>query len=246
MGSRGEGRATTGPAARARNDPAQYDDLVGQWWEPRGALAMLHWIAEARAALVPPATRPGAVLVDVGCGGGLLAPHLAGSGYRHVGVDLCASALGLASDHGVAAVRGDARSLPVADGAADVVSAGEILEHVTDLGAAVAEACRVLRPGGTLVIDTIAATRIARVLAVGVAERVPGGAPPGIHDPALFVDRRELVAHAARHGVALELRGLRPGALALLAWRAGRRERVPMVRTRSTTVLFQGVGVKRT
>jgi len=246
VGSRGEGRATTGPAARARNDPAQYDDLVGQWWEPRGALAMLHWIAEARAALVPPATRPGAVLVDVGCGGGLLAPHLAGSGYRHVGVDLCASALGLASDHGVAAVRGDARSLPVADGAADVVSAGEILEHVTDLGAAVAEACRVLRPGGTLVIDTIAATRIARVLAVGVAERVPGGAPPGIHDPALFVDRRELVAHAARHGVALELRGLRPGALALLAWRAGRRERVPMVRTRSTAVLFQGVGVKRT
>ena len=246
MGSRGEGRATTGPAARARNDPAQYDDLVGQWWEPRGALAMLHWIAEARAALVPPATHPGAVLVDVGCGGGLLAPHLAGSGYRHVGVDLCASALGLASDHGVAAVRGDARSLPVADGAADVVSAGEILEHVTDLGAAVAEACRVLRPGGTLVIDTIAATRIARVLAVGVAERVPGGAPPGIHDPALFVDRRELVAHAARHGVALELRGLRPGALALLAWRAGRRERVPMVRTRSTAVLFQGVGVKRT
>ena len=60
---------------RARNDPAQYDDLAREWWRPHGAFAMLHWIAEARSALVPPASRPGAVLVDIGCGGGPLAPH---------------------------------------------------------------------------------------------------------------------------------------------------------------------------
>ena len=73
---------------RARNDPAQYDDLAREWWRPHGAFAMLHWIAEARSALVPPASRPGAVLVDIGCGGGPLAPHITGKRHTHVGAPL--------------------------------------------------------------------------------------------------------------------------------------------------------------
>lgn len=229
---------------RPRNDPAQYDDLAGEWWKPRGTFAMLHWLAAARAAKVPAAGREGALLVDVGCGGGLLAPHLAGSGYRVVGIDVTHSALVQAVSHGEHGVRGDAGRLPLRDGCADVVCAGEILEHVTDLGAVVAEACRVLRPGGTLVVDTIASTALARVLVVTVAERIPGAAPPGLHDPALFVDRRALVEECRRHGVHLELRGLRPGARSLLAWVLRRREDVEMVGTWSSAVLFQGVGRK--
>ena len=162
---------------------------------------MLHWLAAARAAMVPPADRAGAVLVDLGCGGGLLAPHLAGKGYRHVGVDVTASALAQARAHGVDPLRGDITAVPLADGCADVVAAGEILEHVTDLPAAVGEACRLLRPGGLLVIDTIAATALAGVVAVTMAERLPGGPPPGIHDRTLFVDRSVLVRECARHGV---------------------------------------------
>jgi 2-polyprenyl-6-hydroxyphenyl methylase/3-demethylubiquinone-9 3-methyltransferase len=230
---------------RPRNDLRQYDDLVEQWWEPRGQLAMLHWIARARASRIPPASRPGALLLDIGCGGGLLGAHVATLGYHHVGIDLSRSAVAVAAAHGLDALCADCLALPVADGAADIVSAGEILEHVGDLDGALGEACRVLAPGGLLVIDTIAATALARVLAVGVAERIPGGAPPGIHDPALFVDRRRLVAECARHGVTLELRGLRPALGALLSWRLGRRDEVPMVPTWSTAVLFQGVGVKR-
>ena len=186
----------------------------------------------------------GAVLVDLGCGAGLLAPHVDGKGYRHVGVDLSRSALALAARHGVTAIRGDVLELPLADHVADVVSAGEILEHVTDLPRAVAEACRILVPGGTLVIDTIAATALARVLAVDIAERIPGGAPPGIHDPALFVDRDELVGLCRAQGVDLKLRGLRPSIPASLAWLAHLRRDSRMVRTRSTAVLFQGVGIK--
>ena len=231
-------------APLARNDPAQYDDLAGEWWRPYGLFAMLRWIAEARAALLPPARRPGALLVDLGCGAGLLSPHAARLGYRHVGVDLGARALGIARGHGVVPVRADVTRLPFADGVADAVSAGEILEHVTDLRGAVAEACRVLRPGGTLVIDTIAATWLARLVAVTIGERVPRAAPPGIHDPALFVDRRLLREEASRHGVRLTLRGLRPSAPGVARWLAQRTPDVRMVPMRSTAVLFQAYGVK--
>jgi 2-polyprenyl-6-hydroxyphenyl methylase/3-demethylubiquinone-9 3-methyltransferase len=228
-----------------RNDVRQYDLLATEWWRPRGAFAMLHWLAAARAAIVPPARRPGAVLVDLGCGGGLLAPHVAALGYRHVGVDLVASAVATAVEHGVRGVVGDVTRLPLADGCADVVSAGEILEHVTDLPSTVAEACRVLRPGGTVVLDTLADTALCRLVAVGIGERIPGAAPPGIHDPALFVDPGRLTAEFARHGVGLRVRGLRPSATGLVRWFATGTGGVPMVPIRSTAVLYQGRGVKR-
>jgi 2-polyprenyl-6-hydroxyphenyl methylase/3-demethylubiquinone-9 3-methyltransferase len=229
---------------RPRNDPAQYDDLAGAWWDPRGSFAMLHWIAEARATLIPAASRSGTVLVDVACGGGLLAPHISGHGYWHVGVDLSHTAVRVAAEHGITPVRGDAARLPLADASADVVVAGECLEHVRDLPAVVAELCRILKPGGTLVVDTIAATIRARLLAVSVAERIPGGPPPRLHDPALFVDRVQLVTECARHGVHLRLSGLRPSIPAWIMWLLGMRRQSRMVTSRSTAVLFQAVGTK--
>ena len=229
-------------AVARRNDPRQYDEFAAEWWRPRGAFAMLHWLAAARAELIPPAPRPDAVLVDLGCGAGLLSPHLSGKGYRHIGIDLTASALAQAADHGVTPVRGDVQRVPLADGCADVVTAGEILEHVTDVRIAVGEACRLLRPGGLLVIDTLAATAVGRFLAVTLAERLPGGPPRGIHDPALFVDRSMLVRTCAEHGVTLRLRGIRPSLTDLLRWWTGRTDHVRMCRTPSTAVLFQAVG----
>jgi 2-polyprenyl-6-hydroxyphenyl methylase/3-demethylubiquinone-9 3-methyltransferase len=229
---------------RARNDPAQYDDLADVWWDRRGGFAMLHWIASARARLVPEAERPGSVLLDLACGGGLLAPHVAGKGHRHVGLDLSRTALPQARDHGVVPVRGDVLRLPFGDEVADVVVAGEVLEHVLEPLDLVAEACRVLRPGGVLVLDTIAATRWGRFLSVTVGERIPAGPPPRLHDPALFVDRRALVEGARRCGVELHLTGLRVSALDYLAWLAGRRDGVRMLPTRSTAALFQASGRK--
>jgi 2-polyprenyl-6-hydroxyphenyl methylase/3-demethylubiquinone-9 3-methyltransferase len=71
---------------------------------------------------------------------------------------------------------------------------------------------------------------------------VPGGAPPGIHDPALFVDRAELVRECARHGVALRLRGIRPSVPGLVRWLAHCGGTVAMVPVPTTAVLFQAVG----
>jgi 2-polyprenyl-6-hydroxyphenyl methylase/3-demethylubiquinone-9 3-methyltransferase len=243
------------PRALPPNDPRQYDDLADEWWRPDGAFAMLHWLARARAALVPPATRPGALLVDLGCGAGLLAPHLAGKGYRHVGVDLTRSALAQAAAYGVTVVNADATAVPLSAGCADVVAAGELLEHVPDWRRAVAEACRLLRPGGLLVLDTLNDTLLSRLIAVEIGERLPT-VPRGIHDPRLFVDDRELVAECARHGVDLRVRGIRPGLRATLRWLARRartaadREApgraVPEIKpTWSTAVLYQGRGVRR-
>ena len=226
---------------RARNDLEQYADLAAEWWAPRGAFAMLHWIAEARMRHVPPG--PGRLL-DVACGGGVMAPHVATAGYAHVGVDLGLDGLRQAREHGVSVVQGDALRLPFPDESFEVVVAGELLEHVSDPAAVVAEACRVLRRGGTLVMDTIANTWWGRFSSVTVAERLPAGPPPRLHDPQLFVDRSELVAAAADHGVALRLVGLRPSALDYVRWLARRRPAVRMLATRSTAGLFQAVGTK--
>jgi 2-polyprenyl-6-hydroxyphenyl methylase/3-demethylubiquinone-9 3-methyltransferase len=228
-----------------RNDPAQYDELADQWWDPAGGFAMLQWIAASRAEHVPPAAHPGAVLVDLACGGGLMAPHVRRLGYRHVGVDLGLAGLRTAREHGVTVLRGSVLAVPLADGCADVVAAGEILEHVADPGQVLAEAARLLRPGGVLVIDSIAATRLAELIAVRIAERLPGGPPPGIHDPRLFVDRADLLATAELLGLELRLVGLRPSVRDLIAWRRGRRTVVRMREMRLTTVLFAGYGHKR-
>src|SRR3954467_14335270 len=90
---------------------------------------MLHWLAASRAEHVPPAAGPDAVLVDLACGGGLMAPHVARLGYRHVGVDLGLAGLRVAREHGVAPVRGSVLAVPLVDGCADVVLAGEGLKH---------------------------------------------------------------------------------------------------------------------
>jgi 2-polyprenyl-6-hydroxyphenyl methylase / 3-demethylubiquinone-9 3-methyltransferase len=227
-----------------RNDVRQYEELSDHWWRPGGLFEPLHWIARARAALVPPATRSGVVLVDLGCGAGLLAPHVASLGYAHIGVDVVTSSLTQAREHGVMPVLADVHAIPLADASADVVVAGEVLEHVTDPSTVVTEACRILRPGGTLVLDTVNATARARFIGVTVAERIPGVMPKGLHDPELFVRPSVLIDACARAGVRLHVRGLRPAAVPLLRWLVRRRGAVRMVPVRSTAMLYQGWGVK--
>jgi 2-polyprenyl-6-hydroxyphenyl methylase / 3-demethylubiquinone-9 3-methyltransferase len=233
---------------RARNDPRQYDDLAGEWWRPGGNFELLHWLAEARAALIPPAVRPEAVLLDAGCGGGLLAPHVRRLGYRHVGVDVRRAGLEQSAGRGVTPLLGDVTALPLADGRFDVVVAGELMEHVTDRAGAVAELARVLRPGGLVVLDTVNSTALGRFITVTAGERL-GIAPVGLHDPELFVDPRRLTSEFAVHGVRLRIRGIRPTMTGLMRWimlpgSGGGRPLGRMVPTRSTAVLYQAIGHK--
>ena len=227
---------------RPRNDYRQYDDLADQWWRADGDFAALHWLAQARGRLVPQPS-DGAVAVDIACGGGLMAPHL--RGYRHIGVDLSEQSLVVAAQHGVEVIRGDVTALPVPDGTADLVVAGEIFEHVEDLHATVAEIARVLKPGGTIICDTINDTWWARFSLVTVGERMPGGPPPQCHDPRLFVDPQRLIAVCNDNGIDLRVRGLRFSVPDYAAFLVSRTRPVRMVPTRSLAAVYQGKGTKR-
>jgi 2-polyprenyl-6-hydroxyphenyl methylase/3-demethylubiquinone-9 3-methyltransferase len=235
------------PPRRPRNDLAQYDDLADQWWPVHGGFAALRWLARARAQLIPPAPRDGAALLDLACGGGLLAPTLTGPlrGWRHVGVDLSAPALRQAAAHGALAVRADVRRLPFRDGEFSCVVAGELFEHLDDLDEACAAIARVLAPGGTLVIDTLADTLFSRIGLVRIAERLPGGPPPRLHDPKLLVSPARLGRALARHGVEMTVvGGLRPSLADYARWLARRIEDVRMLPTRSVAGVYQALGTK--
>jgi len=234
-------------SSRVRNDPAQYDRLTDEWWRPHGKFAALHWLARSRAGLIPDPPRPGAPLLDIACGAGLLQPHLTGrlAGWAHTGVDLSLLSLRQAREHGVRVLAADVTRLPFGDAAFECVVAGEVLEHLPDLPAAVAEICRVLAPGGTLVVDTLNDTLFCRIGMVRIAERLPGGPPPGVHDPALLVSPDVLTGLLAWHGVRLgRPTGLRPAIGQYLAWLARRRDDVAMVPTGSIAGVYQAIGIK--
>src|SRR5689334_19679067 len=174
-----------------------------------------------------------------------MGPHVAPLGYRHVGVDIGLPGLALARGHGLLPVGGSALEVPLADGCADVVLACEILEHVEDDLAVLAECARLLRPGGLLLLDALAATRLSVLINVHVLERLPGGPPRGLHDPALFVDRAALTEAADRLGLDLRLVGLRPSMREAIPWALGRRPAVTMKTVRWTGSVFAGIGRKR-
>ncbi len=228
---------TATPPLRARNAPEQYDDLADAWWDEQGPFAALHWLAAARGELVPAGT---GTLVDLGCGGGLMAPHVP-AGYRHIGVDRNAAALAQAAVRGIEPVQADVTAVPLPEGCAQVVVAGELLEHVEDLPALVAEIARLLAPGGVVVYDTINATLWARLSLVWIGERMPGGPPRHIHDPALFVAPRRLEALLNAHGLVVEEQfGLRPHPPSYARFLRDRGAPVHMERTRSLAALYAG------
>lgn len=140
----------------------------------------------------------GRVVLDLGCGGGLMAAPLAAAGARVLGIDIALAALrdGIASGGGHRAVLADLAELPIADGTADVVLLADVLEHVAAPAAVIAAAARALRPGGHLFVNTIHRTLRSRLLAITLAEGL-GYVPRGTHRWSQFVTPRELDAMAA-------------------------------------------------
>ncbi|MGE3174146.1 MAG: bifunctional 2-polyprenyl-6-hydroxyphenol methylase/3-demethylubiquinol 3-O-methyltransferase UbiG [Planctomycetota bacterium] len=168
-------------------------------------------------------------VVDLGCGGGLMALPLAQAGARVVAVDRNLDALRAGHDHqralrrrGVEFVRGDLCAAPLPDGSADLVLLNDVVEHLEEPAAALHTAARLLRPGGRLFVNTINRTLRARVLAIWLGEGL-GMIPRGTHRARLFVRPQELARKARAAGlVATDWSGERPLLLPSLRARAVR------------------------
>ena len=184
-------------------DPAElakFSDLAHRWWDPAGEFRPLHEINPLRLEWIERhAPLAGRDVLDVGCGGGILAEAMAGRGVRVTGIDMAEKPLRVAELHLLesgAAVRyarasaGDyARSH--AEGF-DVLTCMEMLEHVPDPASAVAACARLLRPGGRAFFSTINRNPKAYLFAVIGAEYVLGLLPRGTHDYARFIRPSEL------------------------------------------------------
>jgi len=197
------------------------------WWDVQcRAFASLRSVSSFRLALLRrwlPGEWGQRRVVDLGCGGGLLAVPLARAGARVVGVDLARQALrdGAAQQQDrFLPVAGDLAAPPVAAARADLVLLADVLEHVADRASVVAAAAGLVRPGGHLFVNTIHRTLRSRLFAITLGEGL-GYIPRGTHRWADFVTPAEL-DHLA-HGAGLRLverTGEKPALLATLRARA--------------------------
>lgn len=186
-------------------DLTYYDIYGHRWWHPRSKrFATLQGLNAVRLQLIDRwiGGLAGKVVIDAGCGGGLLSVPLAQQGARVIGCDLSPRSVRTARDQraGGAWLAADITRMPVATGCADVVLLADVLEHIPQPLAALREAHRCLRLGGVIYANTLNATHRARILAVVIGEGL-GFVPRGTHDWRLFIDDGGLCRAAARIGL---------------------------------------------
>ncbi len=198
----------------------QFSRLAAEWWNPRGKMAVLHRFNPVRLAYTrdaacrrfgrnahTPDSLAGLRVLDIGCGGGILAEPLARLGAQVVGADpsatnievakLHATESGLAIDYRTTT----AEALADAGERFDVVLAMEVVEHVADVTLFVRRCAEMVKPGGLMVGATINRTLKSFALAIVGAEYVLGWLPRGTHRWDKFVTPNEFEASLARGGL---------------------------------------------
>jgi 2-polyprenyl-6-hydroxyphenyl methylase/3-demethylubiquinone-9 3-methyltransferase len=187
----------------ANADPAElekFGELAHRWWDPEGEFRPLHEINPLRLGWIESLAPLGARdVLDVGCGGGILAEAMARRGARVTGIDLSERPLRVAQLHLLESGLQVHYELAAAEdyavrhaGTFDVVTCMELLEHVPDPASTVAACVRLLRPGGRAVFSTINRNPKAYLFAVIGAEYVLKLLPRGTHDYARFIRPSEL------------------------------------------------------
>jgi len=196
---------------------AKFASRASEWWDPRGAFRTLHEISELRLDYIAQRTElTGARVLDVGCGGGLLAEGLASRGARVTGIDMAPENVAAAAHHAAAgALTIDYRCVDVEDlardgaGAFDVVTCLEMLEHVPEPERIVAACAAAVRPGGAVFFSTINRNLKSFALAIVGAEYVLGLLPRGTHEYRKLIRPAELAGWCRRASLDVgELTGL--------------------------------------
>jgi 2-polyprenyl-6-hydroxyphenyl methylase / 3-demethylubiquinone-9 3-methyltransferase len=193
-------------------DPAElekFGQLAHRWWDPAGEFKPLHQINPLRLAWIDGRARlAGKKVLDVGCGGGILAESMAAMGADVFGIDLSDKALKVAELHLLESrlnVRYEAVSAEDlaarAPGAFDVVTCMELLEHVPEPSSTVTACAQLLKPGGHAFFSTINRNPKAYLFAVIGAEYLLKMLPMGTHDYARFIKPSELAAACRASGL---------------------------------------------
>jgi 2-polyprenyl-6-hydroxyphenyl methylase/3-demethylubiquinone-9 3-methyltransferase len=207
-----------------------YDALGERWYHADDdPVALLRaesrlrnpWVARTIRAFAP---EDGVSVLDIGCGAGFLANALAREGLRVTGIDASESSLAVAArfdeTKSVRYERHDARALPFPDGSFGVACAMDVLEHVEEPRALIAEASRVLKPGGLFFFHTFNRTFAAWLFAAKGLELIVKNTPKNLHVSRLFIRPDELRAWCAEAGLDVrDVVGVQPVMRSRAFWR---------------------------
>lgn len=185
--------------------------LAHRWWDPNSEFKPLHDINPLRLEWIDRQVGlAGKKVLDVGCGGGILAEGMADRGADVMGIDLGEKALKVARlhllesgrrvDYRLVSAEALAEEMP---GAFDVVTCMEMLEHVPDPASTVRACARLVKPGGAVFFSTINRNPKSYLFAIIGAEYVLGLLPRGTHDYAKFIKPSELSRFCREAGLAV-------------------------------------------
>ncbi|MBT9540332.1 bifunctional 2-polyprenyl-6-hydroxyphenol methylase/3-demethylubiquinol 3-O-methyltransferase UbiG [Thiobacillus sp.] len=188
---------------------AKFSELAHRWWDPNSEFKPLHEINPLRLKWIDQkATLAGKKVLDVGCGGGILAEAMAAAGASVSGIDLSEKALkvaklhlyesGLSVDYQLVSAENFAAQH---GGEFDVVTCMEMLEHVPDPAAIVAACARLVKPGGWVFFSTLNRNAKSYLFAIVGAEYILNMLPRGTHDYAKFIQPAELARMARENGL---------------------------------------------
>jgi 2-polyprenyl-6-hydroxyphenyl methylase/3-demethylubiquinone-9 3-methyltransferase len=210
---------------------AKFSDLAHKWWDPESEFRPLHQINPLRLDWIDRfAAIAGKNVVDVGCGGGILAESMARRGAHVLGVDLADKPLKVAQLHamegGVANL--DYRSVSAEDlaaeqpGAFDVVTCMEMLEHVPDPSSVIRACAAMARPGGWVFFSTLNRNPKSFLFAIVGAEYVLKLLPKGTHEFSRFIRPAELARWTREAGLDhVEFKGLEYNPITRRYWLSG-------------------------
>lgn len=194
-----------------RSETERFEAQASTWWDPDGPMRPLHELNPARVQyILDRLDVDGSELLDVGCGGGILAESMAAAGARVTGIDPASRVLdvarlhlhesGLKVKYEVATVESLASR---ASASFDVITCMEMLEHVPEPNAVVEAISRLLRPGGHAFFSTLNRTPLAFAVGIVGAEYVARLCPRGTHRYDRFIRPSELGAWMRAAGMSV-------------------------------------------
>lgn len=199
------------------SEVAKFEASASRWWDPEGEYRPLHELNPLRLEYIENwAELQGNRVLDVGCGGGILAESMALKRARVTGIDMGDAPLSVARLHALeSGVEVEYRRITAEElaaeqpGAFQVVTCMEMLEHVPDPSSVVRACAQLVAPGGTVFFSTISRTPKAYLQAIIGAEYLLGMLPRGTHDYSQFIRPAELCAWAREADLILrDLKGM--------------------------------------